>query len=215
ILDLATIEAGYMQLETHEVDIHALMSSVLSFTRERARNQGLKLQFECETTIGTILADERRLKQALFNLVSNALKFTPSGGSVTLAAYRDRGRVALVVADTGVGVRREDQARIFEKFERGDPQARQSGPGLGLSLVKSFIELHGGTVDLESHPGSGTTVTCWLQDERLKANGNGDGHNPAPARLSLSNIRNEAAHPDAAADEWHAPPAPPRQSPKG
>jgi len=164
ILDLATIEAGYMQLETHEVDIHALMSSVLTFTRERARNQGLKLQFNCPPSIGVIAADERRLKQALFNLVSNALKFTPSGGTVTLAAYRERDRVALVVADTGVGVPREDQARIFEKFERGNPQARQSGPGLGLSLVKSFIELHGGTVELQSHPGSGTTVTCWLND---------------------------------------------------
>jgi signal transduction histidine kinase len=164
ILDLATIEAGYMQLETHEVDIHALMSSVLTFTRERARNLGLRLQFDCPTAIGAIQADEKRLKQALFNLVSNALKFTPSGGTVTLAAYREEGRVALVVADTGVGVPREDQARIFEKFERGNPQTRQSGPGLGLSLVKSFIELHGGTVELQSHPGSGTTITCWLSD---------------------------------------------------
>ncbi len=164
ILDLATIEAGYMQLETHEVDIHALMSSVLTFTRERARNLGLRLQFDCPTAIGSIKADEKRLKQALFNLVSNALKFTPSGGTVTLAAYRDADRVALVVADTGVGVAREDQERIFEKFERGNPQMRQSGPGLGLSLVKSFIELHGGTVELESHPGSGTSITCWLND---------------------------------------------------
>jgi signal transduction histidine kinase len=164
ILDLATIEAGYMQLETHEVDIHALMSSVLTFSRERARNLGLKLQFDCPTTIGTLLADERRLKQALFNLVSNALKFTPSGGTVTIAARRERHQVALVVADTGVGVPREDQVRIFDKFERGNPHARQSGPGLGLSLVKSFIELHGGAVELVSHPGSGTTVTCWLHD---------------------------------------------------
>jgi signal transduction histidine kinase len=164
ILDLATIEAGYMQLETHEVDIHALMSSVLTFTRERARNLGLRLQFDCPTAIGAIQADEKRLKQALFNLVSNALKFTPSGGTVTLAAYRDVDRVALVVADTGVGVAREDQERIFEKFERGNPQMRQSGPGLGLSLVKSFIELHGGKIELDSHPGSGTTITCWLND---------------------------------------------------
>jgi signal transduction histidine kinase len=164
ILDLATIEAGYMQLETHEVDIHALMSSVLTFTRERARNQGLRLQFNVPPKIGTIVADERRLKQALFNLVSNALKFTPAGGTVTLAASRERERVALVVADTGVGVPREDQVRIFEKFERGNPHARQSGPGLGLSLVKSFVELHGGHVELDSRPGSGTTVTCYLYD---------------------------------------------------
>jgi signal transduction histidine kinase len=214
ILDLATIEAGYMQLETQEVDIHALMSSVLTFTRERARNQGLKLQFECEPTIGTIVADERRLKQALFNLVSNALKFTPAGGTVTLAAHRERGRVALVVADTGVGVRAEDQERIFEKFERGDPQARQSGPGLGLSLVKSFIELHGGRVELDSRPGSGTTVTCWLYDNASQKS-NGDGLRLVPAPPSSSNIRSEVPRPDEAADEWRARRAPPRQSPRG
>ena len=162
ILDLATIEAGYMTLETQEVDIHTLMSSVLSLTRERARKQNLKLDFDCPTDIGVLVADERRLKQALFNLISNALKFTPPGGTVTLAARRIADRIALIVADTGVGVPREDQARIFEKFERGSPNARHSGPGLGLSLVKSFIELHGGTVEMDSRPGSGTTVTCYL-----------------------------------------------------
>jgi signal transduction histidine kinase len=162
ILDLATIEAGYMILETQELDIHTLMSSVLSLSRERARNQNLKLDFDCPTDIGSLHGDERRLKQALFNLISNALKFTPAGGTVTLAARRTAERIALIVADTGVGVPREDQARIFEKFERGSPNARHSGPGLGLSLVKSFIELHGGTVEMDSRPGTGTTVTCYL-----------------------------------------------------
>ena len=162
ILDLATIEAGYMTLETQELDIHTLMSSVLSLSRERARNQNLKLEFDCPTDIGSLFGDERRLKQALFNLISNALKFTPSGGTVTLAARRTAERIALIVADTGVGVPREDQVRIFEKFERGSPNARHSGPGLGLSLVKSFIELHGGTVEMNSRPGIGTTVTCYL-----------------------------------------------------
>jgi len=162
ILDLATIEAGYMTLETQELDIHTLMSSVLSLSRERARNQNLKLEFDCPTDIGALHGDERRLKQALFNLISHALKFTPAGGTVTLAARRSGERVALIVADTGVGVPREDQARIFEKFERGSASSRQSGTGLGLSLVKSFIELHGGTVEMDSRPGSGTTVTCWL-----------------------------------------------------
>ena len=162
ILDLATIEAGYMTLETQELDIHTLMSSVLALSRERARNQNLKLEFDCPPDIGSLFGDERRLKQALFNLISNALKFTPPGGTVTLAARRTTERIALIVADTGVGVPREDQARIFEKFERGSPNARHSGPGLGLSLVKSFVELHGGTVVMDSRPGSGTTVTCYL-----------------------------------------------------
>src|SRR5579885_847888 len=162
ILDLATIEAGYMTLETQEIDIHAMMSGVLALSRERARNKNLALNFDCPTDIGTLVGDERRLRQALFNLISNAINFTPGGGSVTLAARRSDGEIALSVIDTGVGVHEEDQVRIFEKFERGSPLARQSGPGLGLSLVKSFIELHGGRVELTSSPGTGTTVTCYL-----------------------------------------------------
>jgi len=165
ILDLATIEAGYMEIDREPVDIHALMSSVMTFARERARAQGLRLEFDCPSDIGSVPGDERRLKQAIFNLVSNALKFTPEGGTVTLAARRESGRVALVVSDTGVGVAEQDQQRIFEKFERGSSQARQSGAGLGLSLVKSLIELHGGEVELQSRPGRGTIVTCWLNAE--------------------------------------------------
>ena len=162
ILDLATIEAGYMTLETQEIDIHAMMSGVLALSRERARNKNLALNFDCPTDIGVLVGDERRLRQALFNLISNAINFTPGGGSVTLSARRTDGEIALAVIDTGVGVPQEDQARIFEKFERGSPLARQSGPGLGLSLVKSFIELHGGRVVLTSSPGTGTIVTCYL-----------------------------------------------------
>jgi signal transduction histidine kinase len=164
ILDLATIEAGYMELDTSTVDIHALLSSVLTLQQAQARNLGLRLEFNCPLDIGTIPGDERRLKQVMFSLVSNALKFTPAGGTVTVAAYRTEARVALTVTDTGVGVVAEDQARVFEKFERGS-QGRQSGAGLGLALVKSFIELHGGTVELQSIPGQGTTVTCWLNVE--------------------------------------------------
>lgn len=163
ILDLATIEAGYMELDTSAVDISAMLQSVLNLQQAQARNLGLRLEFDCPPTIGTVPGDERRLKQVMFSLVSNALKFTPAGGSVTVAARREGERVALVVSDTGVGVAAEDQARIFEKFERGN--ARQSGAGLGLALVKSFIELHGGTVELRSRPGEGTTVTCWLNAE--------------------------------------------------
>ena len=163
ILDLATIEAGYMELDTGTVDIHALLQGVLNLQQAQARNLGLRLEFECPPAIGTVPGDERRLKQVMFSLVSNALKFTPAGGSVTVAARREGERVALIVSDTGIGVPAEDQARIFEKFERGN--ARQPGAGLGLALVKSFIELHGGTVELRSRPGEGTTVTCWLNAE--------------------------------------------------
>jgi signal transduction histidine kinase len=165
ILDLATIEAGYMTLETARVDIHDMLEAVLTLTRERARNQDLNLSLSCPDDIGIVEADERRLKQALFNLVSNAIKFTQPGGAIRLEAEREAdsvgGDLVLSVADTGVGIPMADQARIFEKFERGDPTLAQTGAGLGLSLVKSLVELHGGMVTIESGSG-GTTVRCRL-----------------------------------------------------
>jgi signal transduction histidine kinase len=162
ILDLATIEAGYMTLETRRVDIRDMLEAMMTLTRERARNQNLDLSLACPTDIGAIEADERRLKQALFNLVSNAIKFTPPGGSIRLEAARDDDDLVLSVADTGIGIPAADQQRIFEKFERGDPTLYQTGAGLGLSLVKNLIELHGGTVTIESSPEKGTTVRCHL-----------------------------------------------------
>jgi signal transduction histidine kinase len=175
ILDLATIEAGYMVLETHAVEVGNMLEAVMTFTRERARNQDLNLSLNCPENLGTIEADERRLKQALFNLISNAIKFTPPGGSIRLDAERQNGELVLSVSDTGVGIPAEDQARVFEKFERGDPQLYQSGAGLGLSLVKSLIELHGGRLTIESSPDKGTTVRCHLPT----------GHRPAAATVSL------------------------------
>ncbi len=161
ILDLATIEAGYLQLETAPVEIHALMNAVMNLAHERARNQGIALEFDCPADIGLLVADEKRLKQALFNLVSNAIKFTPGGGTIVLRARREKGGgVALTIADTGIGVALADHARIFEKFERG--QGREAGAGLGLSLVKSLVDLHGGRIELQSTPGAGTTVTIHI-----------------------------------------------------
>ena len=162
ILDLATIEAGYMALEPGPVEIRAMLQAIMTLTRERARNRDLTLTLRCPRDIGTIEADERRLKQALFNLISNAIKFTPSGGAIRLEARRHGDELILAVTDTGVGIPAVDQERVFEKFERGDPQARESGAGLGLSLVKSLVELHGGTVSIESTPKAGTTISCHL-----------------------------------------------------
>jgi len=178
ILDLATIEAGYMTLEIGRIEVNDLLESVVTLTHERARNQDLSLTMSCPEGINAIEADERRLKQALFNLVSNAIKFTPAGGSVRLEAGLDDGDLILAVADTGVGIAAEDQERIFEKFERGNPYSRDSGAGLGLSLVKSLIELHGGSVAIASEPGSGTTIRCRL-----------------PARLRLPAERPAASRP--------------------
>jgi signal transduction histidine kinase len=171
ILDLATIEAGYMALETGPIDIRAMLQAVMTLTRERARNRDLALTLRCPRDIGAIEADERRLKQALFNLISNAIKFTPAGGSIRLEARRDGDELVLAVTDTGVGIPAADQERVFEKFERGNPQARESGAGLGLSLVKSLIELHGGSVSIESKPTAGTTILCHLPAAQSQAGG--------------------------------------------
>jgi len=127
-----------------------------------ARNRNLTVSVECPADIGAINADPRRLKQALYNLVSNALKFTPPGGRITLSADRADGAVRLAVTDTGIGIAPEHQARVFEKFARIDYGRREGGVGLGLSLVKSLIELHGGKVELESAPDSGTRISCRL-----------------------------------------------------
>jgi signal transduction histidine kinase len=208
ILDLASIEAGQLALERAPVDVHALLAGILALSRERARRLEITLDFDCPTDIGMVLLDERRIRQALFNLVSNAIKFTPAGGSIALSAHRIGSEMALVVADTGVGIAPEHHGRVFEKFERGDPRSRQVGAGLGLSLVKSFVELHGGRVELDSALAQGTRVTCWLPvNETPAVTGV-----TSQARPSRSNTRNAMPRQDAPADGSRAQPARLQQS---
>jgi signal transduction histidine kinase len=160
ILDLATIEAGLISLEIESVDVHGILVGMLNLVQESARKQRLELLLDCPHSIGRIDADERRLKQVLFNLLSNALKLTPEGGRVTLGARRHEKTLTIWVADTGVGIERDEQKSVFDKFHRGiQPLARQSGAGLGLSPVRYFVELHGGELTLQSQPDVGTTVT--------------------------------------------------------
>jgi signal transduction histidine kinase len=159
ILDLATIEAGFMAPEIRPIEVYPMLQDVLHLTRERAANRDLDIELDCPLDIGVITADERQLKQALFNLISNAIKFTPPGGAIRIAAQRQENAMLLSVADTGVGIAPSDQARMFEKFERG---ARHSGAGLGLALVKSVIELHRGIVKVETATGQGTRIICRL-----------------------------------------------------
>ncbi|HTI85862.1 MAG TPA: ATP-binding protein [Alphaproteobacteria bacterium] len=166
ILDLALVEAGRMTLDRRPIAIVDMLNSVQALSRERARKQGIEIALACDTDAGTMVGDERRLKQALFNLISNAIQYTPPGGRIELSARRDGNAVTFAVADTGIGIRPEDRERIFGKFERTvDGRLRSPGLGVGLSLVKSFIELHGGEIELESAPGQGTTVMCRLPIE--------------------------------------------------
>ncbi len=161
ILDLATIEAGQMTLQLNAFDIHTMLANVLALVREGVRAKQVKLHFDCPLDTGWMVADERRIKQALFNLLANAMKFTPPFGQITLAAQRDGDAIVFTVADTGIGIPPAELSTVFQSFSRGNSsEARQSGAGLGLSLVKSFVELHGGTIDIVSVPMEGTTVTC-------------------------------------------------------
>jgi signal transduction histidine kinase len=139
-----------------------LLDTVAGIMQEWARSQNLRLNVDCPANLGSIQVDERRLKQAMCNLVSNAIKFTPPGGSITLAGRIENGNAVFTVSDTGIGIAAEDQARVFKEFERGRAQARRAGAGLGLSLVKRIVELHGGHVAMESSPNRGTTVICVL-----------------------------------------------------
>ena len=163
ILDLATIEAGMMALELDTLDLHAMLTSVFALVRERARAKTIALDFDCPASVGWIVGDERRLKQVIFNLLGNAVNFTGAGGRVRLGAQIEGEDASITIADSGVGMAPADRDRLFRPFERGAaPESRQEGAGLGLPLVVRFIELHGGTVEVETAPGKGTTVTCRL-----------------------------------------------------
>lgn len=163
ILDLATIEAGQVVLELDTVDIQSMLVAVLGLVKESAKRRQLTIEFSCPQDIGWITADEKRLKQVMFNLLTNAIRYTPPGGSVILACEREDNQLSFIVADDGAGIPQADQDRIFGSFERGEAHGTgHGGAGLGLTLVKSFIELHGGNVTLASQANKGTTITCRL-----------------------------------------------------
>ncbi len=173
ILDLSTIEAGYLKLEKEPLKIHEILEAVADLVREWARKENITVSLSAPANIGEIEADPLRLKQALMNLIRNAINFTPAGGAITLGASRRQDGIEIRVSDTGIGIARENQIRIFEPFERalaGTTDVNDSsnfiknrgGAGLGLSLVKNIMALHGGEVRLESEPGKGTDVILFL-----------------------------------------------------
>jgi signal transduction histidine kinase len=157
ILDIAAIEANVLDLELGDVDVFALLDNTLDYVATRAEETKIQVHLDCPREIGMIRADERRLKQVVYNLLLNALRFTKSGGHIQLGAARADGGLTLWVKDTGVGIPTERQPRVFESF-----QSSRGGTGLGLALVLKFIERHGGWVELQSEEGKGTHVTCYL-----------------------------------------------------
>ncbi len=164
ILDLSKIEAGRMELEAAPFSLVAALNNAVTLVRERAQSHGIKLALEVAPELDTVVADERKLKQVVVNLLANAVKFTPDGGTVSIRAARDNGQVRLSVHDTGIGIAAEDQQRIFEEFQQASHQGERSreGTGLGLTLTKRMVELHGGTITVQSAPGKGSTFTVAL-----------------------------------------------------
>jgi len=164
VLDLSKIEAGRMELELSSFDLPAALANALTLVRERAQRHGIALALEVDPRLGAVQADERKCKQILLNLLSNAVKFTPDGGRVALRAKLDTGKAEIAVADTGIGIAKEDQEAVFEEFRQvgRDYTKKAEGTGLGLALAKRFVELHGGTIRLESEPGKGSTFTFTL-----------------------------------------------------
>ncbi len=168
ILDLSMLEAGYLEIETEEIDLSVLLRDIDNLVRDWAGMQNIVLKVVACTGARPIHADPRRLKQVMINLLRNAITFTPEGGVITLKVTQKNGQTEISVTDTGPGIAPEDQKRIFQPFERlaakSDGKADTRGAGLGLSLVRNIMELHGGKVLLDSAIGRGTTVSIILPE---------------------------------------------------
>jgi signal transduction histidine kinase len=164
ILDLATIDAGAMRLDLGEVDIRASMAAAAEGVQDRLQKNNITLNIDAAPGIGSFTADERRLRQVLFNLLSNAIGFSAAGEAVRLTAERRAGAVVFSVSDRGPGIPPEAAEKVFDWFETDPRGSQHRGPGLGLTLVRSFVQLHGGTVGIDSTLGQGTTVTCVFPD---------------------------------------------------
>ncbi len=163
ILDLSKVEAGRMELTLTDFSLREALSNGVMMVRERAANHGIRLELVVDD-LDTISADERKVKQIFFNLLTNAVKFTPNGGEITVTARRENGNALISVRDSGIGIDPEDQLRIFEEFRqsrRGTPLSAE-GTGLGLTLTKKLVELHGGRIGVESEVGRGSTFAFTL-----------------------------------------------------
>ena len=163
ILDLSKIEAGRMELEPTTFHLPNVIENALTLVRERAQRHGITLGRTVDERVGMIRADERKVKQVLLNLLSNALKFTPEGGRIDVRATARDDAVEISVTDTGVGIAPEDQATVFEEFRQvGSVAKKVEGTGLGLAISRKFIELHGGRIWVESQLGKGSTFAFTL-----------------------------------------------------
>ena len=163
ILDLAKVEAGRMVLEPSSFSLPETLASGVTMVRERASSHGIALTLDVAADVDVITADERKVKQVVFNLLSNAVKFTPDGGRITVSATGTADEVRVAVRDSGAGIAPADQAALFTEFAQTEEGRRAAeGTGLGLTLTKKLVELHGGRIWVESQLGAGSTFTFAL-----------------------------------------------------
>ena len=162
VLDLAKVEAGYLELERSSFALSRTVSDAVAFVRARAAQHGIALNEQYDPAIGDVSADQRKLKQVLVNLLSNAVKFTPDGGQVGVKADRTNGVVTIAVSDTGPGIAADDLAKLFREFGQTASARGHEGTGLGLVLAKRIVELHGGRIWVDSELGRGSTFRFTL-----------------------------------------------------
>jgi signal transduction histidine kinase len=159
ILDLATIDAGALELKLAPVKVAAVIDTAVLGIRDRASRARLNLDISVAEDAPEFIADESRVRQVLYNLLSNAIGFSKPGATIGIKAWREAGMTAFMIEDSGVGIPKEQQSRVLERFESRSQGSKHRGAGLGLSIVKSLVELHGGSMSLDSEPGRGTRVT--------------------------------------------------------
>ena len=162
ILDLATVDAGIMELDLGEVDVADTVNATIEGLQDRIQEGGIRIEKRIAPGIGTFVADGKRVRQILFNLLANAIGFSPNGGRVAISARRDGGSIEFTVEDNGPGIPREFLAAAFDPFASLARGANRGGVGLGLSIVKSFVGLHGGTVEIRSEEGRGSVAVVRL-----------------------------------------------------
>jgi signal transduction histidine kinase len=159
ILDLATIDAGTLELKLSRVEVRAVLDAAILGVRDRASRARLTLDIAVADDAVAFSADESRVRQVIYNLLSNAVGFSKPGDTVRISCWREDGMMAFSVEDQGVGIPKDQQRRVFERFESRSHGSKHRGAGLGLSVAKSLVEAHGGDMRLDSEPGRGTRVT--------------------------------------------------------
>ncbi len=165
VIDLAVIDAGQMDVRLEPIKVEDVIEAATLGIRDRLARTNVTLDVRIQPDAGTAIADANRLTQVLYNLMSNALGFSPDNATITLSVGKIAGGITISIQDQGLGIPEDEQSSVFERFRSKSKGSRHRGAGLGLSLVKSIIELHRGGVDLRSTPGAGTTVTIFLPDE--------------------------------------------------